>query len=62
MQLFFDTYHLFEGVSDIVGCRVRQLCNGNESIKFVKWNDGSVEFSDCVKDNRIPSVDSQFRL
>ena len=62
MQLFIDTYHLFEGVSDIVGCRVRQLCNGNESIEFVKWNDGSVEFSDRVKDNGIPSVDSGFRL
>ena len=62
MQLFIDTYHLFEGVSDIVGRRVRQLCNGNELIEFVKWNDGSVEFSDRVKDNGIPSVDSGFRL
>ena len=58
MQLFIDTYQLFEGVSGIVACRVRQLCNGNESIEFVKWNDGSVEFSDCVKDNWIPSVDT----
>ena len=62
MQLFIDTYHLFEGVSDIVGRRVRQLCNGNELIEFVKWNDGSVAFSHRVKDNGIPFVDSGFHL
>ena len=39
-----------------------QLCNRTKLIEFVKWNDGSVEFSDRVKDNGIPSVDSGFRL
>ena len=38
------------------------FCNGTELIEFVKWNDVSVEFSDRVKDNGIPSVDSGFSL